>query len=208
MTTNEFFKWRSVKAWHRKAKENYLVAVKEGRVGGTAVKKEKMDAAMVAGKLENADVGCTGVSKTLVTNTDTGANTHDKNEKENTDNNIVEEDESEEMDHTIDPGPMPKNLYNIGIIENVKEVFFPRSLRKESLIKWAKFVVEKRRQQITQFLKRLNKSSIIILSSFCRIIAHLDQSHFISWKKRFLIFLLVSFALFLFLCFFLLKHKS
>ena len=67
-------------------------------------------------------------------------------------NNILEEDENEEMEDTIDPGPMPKNLYNIGIKENVKEVFYPRSLRKDALIKWAKFIIEKKRQKMDETL--------------------------------------------------------
>jgi len=123
MTTNEYFKWRSVKAWHKNAEKSYLQAIKEGRARGKEgiVKGEGGKAA--AEELENVDVGCTGVSRK-------------KFQKNGQDRN------NDELDDTIDPGPMPTNFYNIGIKENIKEVIFPRSLRKDALIRWAKFVLE------------------------------------------------------------------
>jgi hypothetical protein len=30
-----------------------------------------------------------------------------------------------------DPGPMPKNIYDVGFVENWKQVLFPISLRKK-----------------------------------------------------------------------------
>lgn len=130
MTTNEFYKWRSVKAWHRKAKKNYLLALKEGRVGNKD-KKGVVGAMGLGETLDNVDVGCTGVTNINTENNEITI----KNDKNN-------DDEEDEMDDTMDPGPLPTNIYNIGLVQNVKEVLFPRSLRKDALIRWAKFVIE------------------------------------------------------------------
>lgn len=130
MTTNEFSKWRSVRKWHLQAKKRYLAAVKEGRVG-----KDKVDGKggfQAADALENVDVGCAGISM---------------KSEEARDQYHPEDDESEEMDESVDPGPFPVNIYNLGIIENVKEVLFPRSQRKEALIRWATFVTENQKQK-------------------------------------------------------------
>jgi palmitoyltransferase ZDHHC4 len=43
---------------------------------------------------------------------------------------MPQEKASESVEPQImDPGPMPKNIYNLGIVENWKDVLFPRSLR-------------------------------------------------------------------------------
>ena len=41
--------------------------------------------------------------------------------------------ESQEASEYFDPGPMPKNVYDRGFVENWKEVLFPISLRKDAL---------------------------------------------------------------------------
>jgi len=41
--------------------------------------------------------------------------------------------EASDEEKILHPGPEPKNIYNIGLIENWKDVFFPRSLRKEAM---------------------------------------------------------------------------
>jgi hypothetical protein len=33
----------------------------------------------------------------------------------------------------VDPGPMPHNIYDYGIIENWRDILFPRSLRREAI---------------------------------------------------------------------------
>jgi hypothetical protein len=42
----------------------------------------------------------------------------------------LEEENSQEI---VDPGPMPKNIYNRGFVANWSEVLFPLSLRKDAL---------------------------------------------------------------------------
>ena len=57
MTTNEFFKWRSVQKWHKKEKQKYEQALKEGKV-----RKQSSNAGASLPKQEvpDVDVGCTG----------------------------------------------------------------------------------------------------------------------------------------------------
>ena len=59
MTTNEFFKWRSVQKWHKKEKQKYEKALKEGKV-----RKQSSNARASLPKQEvpdvDVDVGCTG----------------------------------------------------------------------------------------------------------------------------------------------------
>lgn len=54
MTTNEFFKWRAVKKWHKTMRVKYENAVKTGRVSGmVSTPKHTQDG-------DDIDVGCAG----------------------------------------------------------------------------------------------------------------------------------------------------
>jgi palmitoyltransferase ZDHHC4 len=46
---------------------------------------------------------------------------------------IQEKARESEEPQIMDPGPMPKNIYNLGIVENWKEILFPRSLRATAI---------------------------------------------------------------------------
>jgi len=106
MTTNEFFKWRSVRRWHKKEKLKYQQALKDGKIG------LKSDAGTSTKQLPDGDVGCTGP--------------------------VSAESMSDEIrdDDVIDPGPMPENIYNKGIISNFSEVLFPLSSRDETILRY------------------------------------------------------------------------
>ncbi|KAL7538588.1 hypothetical protein ACHAWF_006140 [Thalassiosira exigua] len=54
MTTNEFFKWRSVKKWHKRERRKYQQALKDGKVG------KKVNASSISKQVPDGDVGCTG----------------------------------------------------------------------------------------------------------------------------------------------------
>eukprot|EP00547_Thalassionema_nitzschioides_P005476 CAMPEP_0194205680 /NCGR_PEP_ID=MMETSP0156-20130528/4898_1 /TAXON_ID=33649 /ORGANISM="Thalassionema nitzschioides, Strain L26-B" /LENGTH=405 /DNA_ID=CAMNT_0038932019 /DNA_START=16 /DNA_END=1233 /DNA_ORIENTATION=- len=41
--------------------------------------------------------------------------------------------DDDDEDNTVHPGPEPKNIYNLGLVENWKDIFFPRSLRSEAI---------------------------------------------------------------------------
>jgi len=86
VTTNEFFKWRDVRGWHRMEREEYerAKAVGEGR----------------------ADQSCGG-------------------------------GKSEAEDGPSDPGPMPVNIYDKGMVENLWEVILPLSCRNEAQARFA-----------------------------------------------------------------------
>eukprot|EP00549_Striatella_unipunctata_P016826 CAMPEP_0118700860 /NCGR_PEP_ID=MMETSP0800-20121206/16861_1 /TAXON_ID=210618 ORGANISM="Striatella unipunctata, Strain CCMP2910" /NCGR_SAMPLE_ID=MMETSP0800 /ASSEMBLY_ACC=CAM_ASM_000638 /LENGTH=189 /DNA_ID=CAMNT_0006601579 /DNA_START=185 /DNA_END=754 /DNA_ORIENTATION=+ len=116
MTTNEHFKWKQIRKWHKQETKRYKQAIKDGTIitlsNQQEQKKKKND--HVAGS-DNVDVGCTGAVPST---------TNDTNQ---------EEEEEWKEGCIMDPGPFPKNIYNRGIVENFMEVIFPRSLRKDAL---------------------------------------------------------------------------
>jgi len=128
MTTNEFYKWRQVSKWHKFEKRRFEKAKLDGTLkvvrgegeGGdtnntTTTTEGTKGGGMVP--LTDGDVGCTGpVTATTTKNTN----------------------EDEQMSRIADPGPYPKNIYNLGILENYKEILFPRSLRKDAIDRWAR----------------------------------------------------------------------
>lgn len=85
MTTNEFFKWRAVKRFHKKETKRYQQALRDGKVKLTGKKSESV--AKSAEDTSDVDVGCTGPA---------GEATPSK---------------AEEDDEIFDPGPTPKNAY-------------------------------------------------------------------------------------------------
>ncbi|GMH84913.1 hypothetical protein TrST_g12801 [Triparma strigata] len=110
MTTNEFFKWRDVKAWHARAKKRYENAKPEERGPKFDISKAEYEMVGV-----ERDVGCVSVGSSEALNDDADAKDDDE-----VDENLVQ-----------DPGPLPKNIYDRGIWENLGEVIWPRSLREK-----------------------------------------------------------------------------
>jgi hypothetical protein len=121
MTTNEYYKWRQVKKWHKKEKSKYASAVAEGLVKKFAASAKRSSG---MGELPDVDVGCVGP---------TGAVTGQSGAEELDNNRPTNTREDEQADGIIDPGPFPKNIYNLGPVENFKEIVFPRSLRRSKL---------------------------------------------------------------------------
>eukprot|EP00543_Licmophora_paradoxa_P016376 CAMPEP_0202477020 /NCGR_PEP_ID=MMETSP1360-20130828/93728_1 /ASSEMBLY_ACC=CAM_ASM_000848 /TAXON_ID=515479 /ORGANISM="Licmophora paradoxa, Strain CCMP2313" /LENGTH=158 /DNA_ID=CAMNT_0049104251 /DNA_START=48 /DNA_END=524 /DNA_ORIENTATION=+ len=128
MTTNESVKWSSVKTWYKKELKLYNDAVKAGIV-------VEQDASDLNNKpvVPDGDVTCVPGSQNT-------KNDHDVGEKEE------EETTTEKITH---PGPMPKNIYDRGVVENWKEVLFPRSLRSDAMERYRKSLLREyaRRQQ-------------------------------------------------------------
>ena len=83
MTTNEFFKWKNVRKWHRKEKKKYDQALADGNIASTSNGVSKQ----ISEHVSDVDVGCTGP--------------------------VAKGSSSEELDDSsiIDPGPLPNNLY-------------------------------------------------------------------------------------------------
>lgn len=125
MTTNEYYKWRQVHKWYKKEKAKYLNALKEGKVTNGLVKSEN-DNPTVMYHVSDSDVGCVGPINTNVGH-DESTRDCDNDKREDT----VEEEES--MRDIIDPGPHPTNIYNKGLVENLREIIFPRSLREKEV---------------------------------------------------------------------------
>ena len=110
MTTNESVKWGQVKKWHRQESKRYQQAVKDGLAPSVNNTTSKSASSVVT----DGDVTCTG----LVT-------TNENASKEEADEPPI-----------ADPGPFPTNIYNRGLVENWKEVIYPRSLRQDALDRW------------------------------------------------------------------------
>ncbi len=131
MTTNEFYKWRQVKKWHKRAVQKYE-NVKASKNGTTSRKNvEIRDMKGEGGAQNNAqidltddvDIGCTGP----LGKGKEGQSRPDTNEE-------VE-----------DPGPFPVNIYNRGIIENFTEIVFPRSRRMDAIARFRASIANDRK---------------------------------------------------------------
>ncbi|VEU34098.1 unnamed protein product [Pseudo-nitzschia multistriata] len=74
--------------------------------------------------------------------------------------------EKQESQESFDPGPIPKNLYNRGFVENWKEVFFPLSLRKDALERggYTKAAILQQKQQQQE---RISKEAECPTGSLC-----------------------------------------
>lgn len=111
MTTNESAKWGQVRKWHKQESKRYQQAVKNGLVS------EQKDVSSASSVVTDGDVTCTGAAAPT-----------------STANGQQGDEDTEPPIH--DPGPMPKNIYDNGIVENWKEVVYPKSLRQDSLDRW------------------------------------------------------------------------
>ena len=104
-TTNEDGKWSDIRKWYKKAQKEYQEAVKKGLVGMNGAKMAPTP------NVKDGDVTCTGGGAGM---DETGG-----------------DQQQQEQEQYFDPGPMPKNVYDRGFVENWKEVLFPLSLRKD-----------------------------------------------------------------------------
>jgi hypothetical protein len=102
-TTNEDSKWSDITKWYKKEQTKYREAVKKGLVKGNAASSATAETPT----FNDGDVSCTGGSAGLQT--------------------------AASRTGYVDPGPVPKNVYDRGFVENWKEVLFPISKRKEAL---------------------------------------------------------------------------
>ena len=109
-TTNENSKWSDIKHWHNRQKQRYEQAVKEGKIKKTdndnnkSIEKPAVD--------DSGDATCTPGNDSKKS---AGA-----------------ENSTTKLDY-FDPGPVPKNIYDRGFVENWREVIFPMSLRTDTL---------------------------------------------------------------------------
>lgn len=127
MTTNEHYKWGDVKRWHKdevKKYKQYLKDQQKQKKGDkndgnkkepptNGNKKEKSQSKPHSSS--NGDLGCTG-AKAL----------------DHSDKKTEREENDDESGVIEDPGRMPANIYNRGLIENWKEVLFPKSLQRRA----------------------------------------------------------------------------
>jgi hypothetical protein len=109
MTTNEDFKFKQVKKWHKEQVRKYEEYKKQQALNGTGCGAMKTETTQQKPPVPDGDVTCTGGKD-------------GQKEGNVQDESIVVED----------PGPVPKNIYNRGFVENWKEVLFPVSLQRKA----------------------------------------------------------------------------
>jgi len=108
MTTNEFFKWKSVRRWHKKEKQKYEQSLQYREVADKKTNNiESKNSTGVPGELSDVDVGCIGPRGELL--------------------------QHYTSSEVMDPGQLPTNIYDKGIIANFKEVLYPYSFREEAI---------------------------------------------------------------------------
>lgn len=138
MTTNESYKWSDVNKWYKAEKLRYQQALEMKKTnkqneGGTKSSFSKASAQQTntktattaqsaAAAVTDGDVTCTGGGD------GSGSDVHE---------GVLVRDETDDFDDDDiqDPGPLPKNLYDRGLIENWKEILMPISLRKTMVVR-------------------------------------------------------------------------
>jgi len=136
MTTNEDGKWEDVKRWYKRQKKDYDEAVKKGWItpqtatnatltnnGGVTTTTNN---AAATPSIPDKDVTCTpsiATTAPAAVETTTSQQTIEANDNKTT---IYKGPDGKQY---FDPGPIPKNVYDRGLIENWKEVIYPLSLR-------------------------------------------------------------------------------
>jgi Uncharacterized protein containing DHHC-type Zn finger len=136
MTTNEYYKWKQVHKWYKKEKDKFLKAVKEGKVSNNNQKSDSGQAknteksSLAAANISDGDVGCVGPVQNR--NVNIGEIPQEES--------VVDSNKDEDSHEIMDPGPRPKNIYDLGVVENLREVLFPRSLRRKSVDNTSCFV--------------------------------------------------------------------
>jgi hypothetical protein len=104
MTTNESYKWSDVRKWHKSELKRYNDALKKRQ----PIIENYQKVQPIVG---DGDITCTPGSGPS-TGASNGAPAPNP------------------ADAVQDPGPMPRNIYDRGFMENWKEVIFPLSLQK------------------------------------------------------------------------------
>ncbi|KAG7339919.1 DHHC palmitoyltransferase [Nitzschia inconspicua] len=127
-TTNENGKWADIRDWYKRQRRKYQQAVKEGKVSTAATTKttttspdstgaSSIEAPPIIRNDDDVDVTCTP-----------GQQQQKQQQQPMSSSTIID---TENLD-LIDPGPVPKNKYDRGWMENWREVIFPLSLRKDA----------------------------------------------------------------------------
>lgn len=112
MTTNEYYKWREIKSWHRETTKGYQEALKSGVIkadGGTTLSSSRAASGMTYHRIISRKGPPLEKDEEKNATATTSSN-----------NNII-----------LNPGPMKNNIYNRGMASNFGEVLFPLSKRKE-----------------------------------------------------------------------------
>lgn len=154
MTTNEWLKWRHYRKWHKRATREYEEAKAAGLPieGGTEARKQ----GGYVGQSDDAVVGCTGA--TPLPMAADGPVVEKENKKDDCNTGAVGDGKADEgkdvrigKDGTVapkrHPGPIPKNIYDKGILENFSQVIFPLCMRESRFLNSVKKSKSGRREE-------------------------------------------------------------
>lgn len=132
LTTNEAYKWSQVKQWHKKQLKQYQ---QQQQQQPQQQKHHPLSATSASRPVLTAPPVPKETSRS--SSEETAATRPDDAEGEDEDDTHNGEDDSEVEAPLSHPGPMPRNIYNRGLVENWKEVLFPISLRTDrSNLQW------------------------------------------------------------------------
>ena len=85
LTTNEYFKWRAIRAFHKKETKKYQQALKDGAISTSSEKTVHITTKLSGQSRSDFDTGCTGP--------------------------VEEASPKVDFEETFNPGPIPKNIY-------------------------------------------------------------------------------------------------
>jgi palmitoyltransferase ZDHHC4 len=141
LTTNEAYKWGQVKQWYKDELKRYQKAVKNGTAVAESSGSGFSEASEGSGKnqvepgrpaiSDDADVTCTPGTNGSAAKRSDQVEPHDRDSIPS--KAATSAPEGRGVRH---PGPVPRNVYDRGFVENWKEVLFPISLRSDRNINW------------------------------------------------------------------------
>jgi hypothetical protein len=114
LTTNEYYKWKAIRVWHKEATKTYQSALKNG---------------IIVESSSSSEGGGGGQHSSSV---NTCYDDEEKNNNDNDKNGAIDPHSSGDSSSILNPGPMPQNKYDRGLLQNIGEVFYPLSFRKSS----------------------------------------------------------------------------
>lgn len=121
MTTNEFYKWKAAKVEHDRLLKKYDEAVVKGNLSKGPEHRDELQVDIS----DDFDVGCVGAT-----------------------NNLSQEAEINNPDQKlIRPRPFPEKFpYKFSLIENIRNVFYPRYLREDAQRRYSEYLQGKKNE--------------------------------------------------------------
>ena len=119
LTTNEYYKWKAIKVWHKEATKMYQSALKN---------------VIIVESSSSSEGGGGGGEQHSSSSVNACYDDEEKNNNNDNKNGTIDphSDSGDSSSSILNPGPMRQNKYDRGVLQNIGEVFFPLSFRKSS----------------------------------------------------------------------------